>query len=301
MPVAGEPPAGAALEDWTFRWRPGPDVRGEYQVNIIVDDGQLQSCQVVRIHVVPRRARAEVPSRSQYAGLSDLPAAVDKVFDAIAECLMVFFLAPWLLGLYYRLRYKAEPLERTLMIALVATSVALMLMRQVWLGPQMSRRYSLGLIALTVFYIPTGLALMAQWLGRIGRSRDAQKVSADDGRSRGFYILVAIGIGICVPKLLASLHARKAGYRAAAEWLRENTQADDVVAVPDPRISFYADRPRVVRGWYPDLQKADYIVRLIDSKAEPPVADRWSKEHSLPVDTTGGKRLVIYRNHEPRE
>ena len=304
VPVAGEPPAGAVLEDRTFRWRPGPDSRGEHQINIIADEGQLQSCQLVRIRVVPRpagAAGAAACSCSQYAGLSDFPEAVDKVFDAIAESLMVFFLVPWLLGLYYRLRYKAEPLERTLMIAVVATSVALMLVRHTWFGPQMSRRYSLGLIALTIFYIPTGLALMAQWLGRIGRSRDAHKVSADDGRSRGFYILVAIGIGICVPKLLASLHARKAGYRAAAEWLRENTRADDVVAVPDLRISFYADRPRVIRGWYPDLQKADYIVRIIDSKAEPPVADRWSREHSLPADTTGGKRLVIYRNHEPRE
>ncbi len=294
VPVVGELPAGAALEDGTFRWRPGPDALGEHQINIIVDDGQVQSCQLVRIYVVPRRAGADACSRSQYAGLSDFPAGVDQVFDAVAENLMVFFLAPWLLGLYYRLRYKAERLERTLMIALVATSVALMLIRQVWLEPQMSRRYSLSLIALTIFYIPTGLALMGQWLGRIGRSRDRHEASGDRGRSWGFYILVVIGIGICVPKLLTPLHVRKASYRTAATWLRENTRAEDVVAVPDMRISFYAGRRGFPYEKQPDVRKVRYVVTVSSAEGQTRVLDGWHKVWSLATDGQGRDEIVIY-------
>ncbi len=297
--VAGEPPAGAALEGRALQWRPGPDSPGEHQVNIIVDDGQLQSCQLVRIRVVPRPAGVGACSCSQYAGLSDFPKAVDKVFDAVTENLMVVFLAPWLLGLYHRLRCKAEPLERTLMIALVATSVALMLVRHTWFGAQTSRRYSLGLIVLTIFCIPTGLALMAQWLGRLGRSQGAHKVSADDGRSRGFYILVTIGIGICIPKLLTPLHARKTGYRAAAVWLRENTQADDVIAVPDSRISLYADRQGLFYWEHPDSRKADYVVRIAD-KNQRQAPDDGQQEYSVPVHSNASKTLTIFKTARPK-
>ncbi len=53
-----------------------------------------------------------------------LPAA-DDLFTGVTEDLMIFFLAPWVLGLYCRLRYLADRVERVLVLALMGVSVAL--------------------------------------------------------------------------------------------------------------------------------------------------------------------------------
>lgn len=300
--TAGEFPAGAVLEGRIFRWRPAR--QGEYQLNIIVSDGEFQSCQLVKIRVLEARAGVRAqgmrasPQRPSSAAphgrLRKLLTGVDEVFDAVAEDLMVFFFLPWLLGIYCRLRYRAGQRERVLMIALVVVSIGLMLTRHVWLAPGSCRRYSLGMIALTILYVPAGLALMARWLSRLWSPRRRQEASGAERESPWFYILALVGIGICMPKLLTSARADKIGYRAAAVWLRENTQADDVIAVPDSRISFYADRRGLLYREHPDSRKVDYVVRIAD-KNQTQAPDDWRQEYSVSVHRKASKTLTIYK------
>jgi hypothetical protein len=317
--VAGAPPAGAALENGTLRWRPGRDQQGEYQVNIIVSDARAETCRLVRIRVrepaeggrktedkeqrtegaTPRGTPA--PILEQYAGLSKLPEAVDKLFDAIAENLVVVFLVPWFLGLYHRLRHEAQQPERVMMAALLVVNVGLMLARYAWIAPGSNRRYSLGLIALTIFYIPTGLDIMARWLTGIFAFGRGSGASHDARRSGWFYVLVAVGAAVCVPKYAGALRPDKESYRAAARWLQQNTQANDVIAVPDSRISFYAGRPGFMYHRYPDPRQADYMVEMIDGQAKAPVVPGWSREYALDADQPGDKTLIIYKTLERRK
>ncbi len=298
--VASGPPAGAVLEKKTFRWRPGPDSRGDHQLNIIVGDGQLQSCQLVRIHVATGSgpaSRTDALSEVQRAGIAKLPEAAGEVFDAVAEDLMVFFLVPWALGLYHRLRHEAGRLERVLMVAVVVVSLGLMLTRYAWVQPGSNRRYSLGLVVLSACYIPTGLTIMSAWLGRAFGPRGERDTPAGR-RSPWFFILVSVGLGICVVRLLPP-DADKIAYRAAAAWLRENTQLDDVVAVSDSRIGFYAERRMVIYERDPDTRKADYVVSI--GAADPgPALNDCREVHSLAATRKGGKALTIYRTARQR-
>ena len=302
--VGSEPPFGAVLEGGVFHWRPGPGQKGEYQVNIIVSDGELQSCQLVRIKVTGAPAQGRGADRvpfcaAQSAGLEKPPEAMRRIFAGVAEDLMVVFFVPWLLGLYWRLRYQAERTERVLIVAVVIVNVALMLWRHLGLGPGEDRRYALGMIALTIFYVPIGVEVMARWLNH------DHPLPCPRWMPRGlpglpwFYLLVAVGLVVCLPKLLMASPGNKVGYRAAAAWLQQNTQADDVLAVPDIRISFYAQRQGLFYVQYPNSRRADYVVMINDGE-EGQIPLGWRREYSVMVDRRTRKTLVIYSTGRPK-
>ncbi len=309
--VAGAPPAGVSMQDRTLRWQPGPGRHGEYQLNIIVSDGDMETCQLVTIRVVePKTASSQTgasasvvpPMHSQSAlrnppstraGSARLPQAVDRLFDKFAESLMVFFLVPWAAGLYYRMRYEADRLERVLTMAVIAVNAGLILGRYAWVAPTMERRYCLALVVLTIFYIPVGLEQIALRLSRRAVTTDHSQVRT----SVWFHVLALIGIGICLPKLLTPLAAEKSSYVQVIHWLRDNTRPEQVTAVPDARLAFYAQRPAIVYRGGPDPRRADYVVRMLDADAETTPPEGWSEEYSIPVDDRGGRRLVIYNTH----
>ena len=310
--MAGKPPAGMSMEGRTLRWRPGPGQRGEYGINLIVSDGELESCQLMKMTVVgpemavsgpltappPANPQAAIGNpQSTYAGLGRLPGAVDRLFDGFAESLMVFFLAPWCVGLYYRMRHDADALERVLMTAVIVVNAGLMLGRYVWVAPTMERRYCLPLVALTIFYVPIGLEHIALWLSRKGVSGDEQLSSKQF--SRWFLILALIGIGICLPKLLMPRYAEMDCEVKAIQWLRDRTHAVDVIAVPDSRLTFYAQRTGLVYRGVVDPRRADYIVRIAVSDAVTPPSD-WSQEYSVPTHDRRGRILTIYKTHRRR-
>jgi hypothetical protein len=328
--VAGEPPAGMSIQDGTLRWRPGPGQRGEHQINIVVSDGNMESCQLVKIRVVgPEVASSNplvvtpsgVPSyaltgtlrtgssaltlpstnpQSGYAGLGRLPAAADRLFDGFTESLMVFFLVPWGLGLYHRTRYEAERLERVLMTAVIVVNVGLIFARYVWVAPTMERRYCLPLIALTIFYVPVGLERIALWLSRRAATADKSQELLSKHNSTWFHILAIIGIGICLPKLLTPLYVEKESYRKTIQWLRDNTRPEDVTAVPDSRLTFYAQRPGLLYRNEVDPRRADYIVRILDKDAKAAPPSGWSQEYSVPINDRRGRTLVIYKTHRQK-
>jgi hypothetical protein len=89
----------------------------------------------------------------------------------------------------------------------------------------------------------------------------------------------------------------KQGYVAASKWLNENTGQEDIIAVPDLRISFYAERKGLIyKKEIP--QQAIYVVRIAENGSEGPDFDRvLQEEYSVSVDKRkeNGKKLVIYK------
>jgi hypothetical protein len=100
-----------------------------------------------------------------------------------------------------------------------------------------------------------------------------------------------------MPKLLRPLGADKHGYREAAQWLKENTRQEDAVAVPDLRISFYAERKGI--GYTTEIPEGtEYIVRIVRDEDEEALSGASAqKEFSARVEKRkkNEKRVVIYR------
>jgi hypothetical protein len=296
------PPAGATIEGGVFRWRPSRGQKGDYQINIIGSDGQLESCQLILVRVLAgefgRRREYVTSSPLQYAGIGMLPEAVTKIFTGVAEDLMVVFFVPWLLGLLWRLRYQAERIERVLIVAVVVVNVALILGRHLRFGPGDDRRYALGMIALTIFYVPVGIEILARWLNSM---RPLPRPRWLPGRLSGFswfHLFVVAGLMVCLPKLLMASPGNKAGYRAAATWLQQNTRVHAVLAVPDIRISFYAQRQGLLYARFPDARGADYII-MIDDGTPCQTPEQWRREYSVRVDRRTRKTLIVYSTARP--
>ena len=81
---------------------------------------------------------------------------------------------------------------------------------------------------------------------------------------RGFVTLFLIGLVICLPKLARPMGYEKQIYLQVSRWLSENTPPNAVVACPDMRIPFYAQREWIRRKWH-----ADYAI-LFYTAQEPP-------------------------------
>ena len=104
------------------------------------------------------------------------------------------------------------------------------------------------------------------------------------------------GTAICLPKLLSRPGSDKQGYRTAAAWLRENTDREDLIASPDSRITFYAERKGLIYDAEPTTQ-AEYVVIIVKNENEKPdFAGAAKEEYSVWVDKhKKNKKLVIYK------
>ncbi len=153
------------------------------------------------------------------------------------------------------------------------------------------------MITFTVFYIPVGLHIVGNWLeNKFPMNKQKTDISKEKWFS-WFLVLLLIGISICIPKLLRPVRIEKQGYREAAKWLRENIAPADVIAVPDRRISFYAER----KGLIYDKKvpkRAKYVVKIVKNENEElKFGGAVEEEYSVWVDKRkkSGKKLVIYR------
>jgi len=110
----------------------------------------------------------------------------------------------------------------------------------------MSNRHTLPLLTLPILFVPVGLQELAVWF----QERFSKKIKPPAVITRNeqlwFLVLFLIGISICAPKLCKPIRGEKQGYRAAAIWLKDNTARTDSIAVPDKRISFYAERKELI-------------------------------------------------------
>ena len=220
--------------------------------------------------------------------------AIGELAGAMNENLMYFFVPPLLIGIYFRFRKRspATEIERFFVPAFAALNVV-MLIALYYSWGYISRRHCLPLVVFTIFYVPIGLEVSANWLAnRFSKSPPA----SDRDCRRWFFILLITGTAICMPKLLRLSSSDKQGYRTAATWLKENTAQEDLIAVPDSRISFYAERKGLIYDASP-AAGAEYVVIIVKNENEKPdFAGVAKEEYSVWVDKhKKNKKLIIYK------
>jgi 4-amino-4-deoxy-L-arabinose transferase-like glycosyltransferase len=223
----------------------------------------------------------------------DILMAFGKLAERIGENLIYFFVLPLIIGLYYKFRWPKELLtdSRLFISALIILYVAMMLLLHINFG-YISRRHFMPMIVFTVFYIPTGLLIIADWISGINIIGNKNK---QKNTRKWFFILLMVGMLICTVKLSGAIGKEKQGYRDAAKWLKENTTLEDVIAVPDRRITFYAQRKGLEYGKQIPEQ-VGYVVRIIKNSDEIPKADKNIEErYSTWMDKKESKKLVIYK------
>lgn len=225
-------------------------------------------------------------SNDFYAGIvpSEVGKAVFTIFENTGDTLMWFFLLPYIIGvlLFFKKKKFLEP-EQFFIIALIILNVPLM----IWLycsHGYMSGRHTLTLIVFTIFFIPPGLQAMSAWL-------NTKYSKGFQHTHRWFAILMTIGIVICIPKLFTSLHSDKLIYRSASNWLKKYTEKDALIAVPDYRISFYAERKGLDYNQETMNDEVRYIV------AKPDIEQSLPKKTLLISleDKSSKRKLNIYR------
>ncbi len=229
---------------------------------------------------------------------SSMPGKIVKAFGELAgvisENLMYFFVPALLVGIYFYFRKQssAVEIERFFVPALASLNVVMLIVLYYSWG-YISRRHGLVLVVFTIFYVPIGLEVSAGWLAnRFSKRRPV----SDQDRRRWFFILLITGTAICMPKLLSRPGSDKQGYRTAAAWLKENTDQEDLIASPDSRITFYAERKGLIYDAEP-ITQTEYVVIIVKNENEKPdFAKAAQEQYSVWVDKhKKKKKLIIYK------
>ena len=224
--------------------------------------------------------RQEIPEKNEQAESkaihtsqfipSSIIRALEKLVGNIGETLMWFFVPALFIGMYkwFKGRKWYEP-EKFFVIAIIVLNAPVM----IWLYCKygyMSDRHTLPLLIIPILYVPVGLQELAIWF----QKRFSKKVESSAVINRNerfwFLVLLLIGVSVCTPKLFRPIRAEKQGYRAAAKWLKANTDSTAIVAVPDKRISFYAERGELVYENENIHGKTEYIVRISKKQKDEP-------------------------------
>ena len=228
-----------------------------------------------------------------YSITSIIIKAFGRLIGEISENLMHFFVPALLIGIYCRFSKKSGAMiERFFIPVFIVLNVIMMILLRYSQG-YISRRHCLPLVVFLIFYVPIGLQICAEWLS----SRFAKGSLENNPKPHlWFFILVAVGVAICLPKLVRPLRIEKQGYRDAAKWLKENTAQEDLIAVSDDRIGFYAERDISASKNKNASEGIDYIVSLVKDENDKPRVSRAVQEKvSLWVDKRRKKyRLIIY-------
>lgn len=182
-------------------------------------------------------------SANQYSGHAETHYSNVGIFDGsitlagtISENLHYYFVVPVAIGFYLRFFRKKKALcNENLPAALFAGLNCLMLLMLQSHWGYISRRHALPLCILLIFYLPSGLHAMGQFITkRLATKRLNLK--------QWMTVLAAAGILICLPKLLRPIGQDKRSYLKAATWIKSHTETDSHFITFDGRIPFYAER-----------------------------------------------------------
>jgi 4-amino-4-deoxy-L-arabinose transferase-like glycosyltransferase len=194
-------------------------------------------------------------------GKGSLKKGLAVLIRRISENLMYYFVPAMFIGMYCYFRKKPKTELLFFIIAFLLANIAIIIARYVCIDPSLSRRYLLPFISFTIFFVTLGLQIIGGMIARALSNSLYHNVASQKQSKLWFFVLLVIGIVICVPKLFRPIRIEKKGYRLAAEWLKENTTKEDVIAVPDIRISFYAER----KGVSQYEKGAKYVVKEVTS------------------------------------
>ena len=242
------------------------------------------------------KADTEISSYDK-AGLipTKLPEALGKTFTKTGESLMWFFMPAMMIGLYYRFRGDAQYEEKFLITTFILVSLTMIVLRYNYIQLPVSQRWCLPFVTFTIFYIPVGLQIIGNWLNKKPSPSKQKADISKDNRLSWFAVLFLIGIGICLPKLLRPIGREKHGYREVAKWLKQNTGLEDVIAVPDKRIIFYAERKGSVYSTALPEQ-VNYAVSIMkDGDEKPEFGIEVQEKKSVLINRRDkNKRIIIY-------
>ena len=256
-----------------------------------------QTLEQLEVNAENNQTISEATHTSQFTP-SNIAKALDKLVENIGETLMWFFVPALFIGMHKKFKAQKwyEP-EKFFIIAIIALNIPVM----IWLYCKhgyMSDRHTLPLLIIPILYVPVGLHELAIWCQK-RFPRKAKSCTAINHNERfWFLVLLLIGVSICTPKLFRPIRAEKQGYRAAAKWLKANTDSTAIVAVPDKRISFYAERGELVYENDDIPEKAEYIVKIFKKQEnEPTLVNPLGKlEFEYINKTKRGANATIYRS-----
>jgi len=219
--------------------------------------------------------------------------ALIRLAQEISDNLIHFFVLPLVVGLcdqYRRIR-KFLLTEWFFIFALLVMYLVIMVLLNINYG-YISRRHCMPMVVFAAFYIPSGLRILAHWLNR---KTSRSGLAVEENIRRWFFILVVVGFVICAAKFvrITPLRWEKQGYRDAAKWLNQNTAPTAIIAIPDKRITFYAEREGLEYGEQIPEQVA-YIVRIVKSEDEKLGFGKDNKEeYSTWVDKRKKSRKLV--------
>ena len=256
-----------------------------------------QGSQQLEVHAENNLTVSETALTSQFTPLN-ITRAFGQLFGNIGETLMWFFVPALLIGMHKKFKAQKwhEP-EKFFIIAIIVLNIPLM----IWLYCKhgyMSDRHTLTLLIIPILYVPVGLQELAIWL----QERFSKKVEPSSTTNRNerfwFLVLFLIGSSICTPKLFRPIRVEKQGYRAAAEWLKANTDSAAIVIVPNVRISFYAERRELVYENGNTPANIVYTVKIMkNQKDETSLMETPGKvEYKYVNKKKKGVGVIIYRN-----
>jgi len=246
---------------------------------------------------IDRQARLSAHDGESQFAPSTIAGAFYRLAANIGETLMWFYIPAILIGIRkHLLQAKRDRVEVFFVVAAIAMNMAAM----IWLYCRhgyMADRHVLPLLIIPVLYIPVGLVELALWLqARFARTPARQELNGSGGRF-WFLILFMVGTCICAPKLLTPVRLENRGYRAAAEWLKAHTGVQETVAVPDARISFYAERRGLLYGSGGIPGAAAYVVAVRrDNANQTGIEESFGTvEYEYVAKTKGQPDVTVYK------
>jgi len=280
----------------TFLAVAGPYMKLKGAVFPKKDIGQfVRTSQQLEVHTKSNQTVSEATHTSQFT-LTNIAKGFYKLVQNIGETLMWFFVPALFIGMHKRFKGRKwyEP-ERFFVIAIISLNVPVMLWLYCKYG-YMSYRHTLPLLIIPILYVPVGLQELAIWFHKRFSKKAGSFAATNCDERFWFLVLFIIGTSICTPKLLRPIRIKKQGYRAAAQWLKANTDGRDIVVVSDKRISFYAEREGLAyeNGNIP--KKVEYIVKISKKGNDKTVSTKPFGEikYEYVDKTKRGSNVIIY-------
>jgi hypothetical protein len=257
----------------------------------------VQSSQPQQVHA---QSSPIVPQARQISQFTpwNISKALGKLAGNIGGTLMWFFVPFLFIGMctWFKTRTWHEP-DSFFIAVLVVLNIPIM----IWLYCKygyMSDRHTLPMLLFPILYVPVGLQESAIWLRQRFSAQAGLSAATNCNERFWFLALLVMGVLICVPKLLGPIRSEKQGYKAAANWLKANTDSAARIAVPDKRISFYAERTEFVYEDQRVPENAEYCVKIFQKQKDqfPFTKPSGKVEYEYVDKTKRGMNVVIYRN-----
>ena len=239
-------------------------------------------------------------TNSENIALTSVLKVFGKLIERINEHLMYFFMLPFVIGSYNRLRKSsaATEVERFFMSAFLVTNVILMILlycEYEYIG----RRHCMPIPVFLIFYVVVGIEILGNWLGGL-KTKGRTGVAGD--LRRYFFVFLITGIIICLPKLFRPIRIEKQGYKDVANWLRENTTLEETIVVPRERISFYAERKAFSYTRRMVFTRTGYIVKMFENEDEHLEFNKRIQNNAILVNSSIDNKEVIsqpdgFRSH----